>query len=67
MITIRDHKKNTLNIALADENKASKVKIRLEKINAPDKTHFLKQDSEVIYANMLHATLANSYYAIKKI
>ena len=53
MITVRYHDKNTLKIAIVDENKVSKVNIRLGKINAPDKIHFHKHAGEVIYADLL--------------
>ena len=51
LIIARDHEKNTLNIEYQD--KVSKVKIQLDKINMLDKINFHKQSSCVIYIDLL--------------
>ena len=37
LFTVRDVEKKTFNIAIADEEKVSKIKIRYDNISAPDK------------------------------
>lgn len=56
LITVIDHENNTFNIVVADKNKVSKVKIRLYKINMPNKIHFHNKTSDIIYVDLLQST-----------
>ena len=56
-VTIRDHTQNTLNLEITTKNKVSEMRMKLENIPAPDMIHFHKQVGEVIYSDLLKATL----------
>lgn len=53
----RDHENNTLNIAVAHENKVCETKIKLDKLNVPDKIIFHKQANDIIYVDLMLSTL----------
>jgi len=42
LFMVRDVEKRTLNIAVADEDKVSEVKLHYDNISAPDKVKFHK-------------------------
>lgn len=44
---------------MANDNKVSKIKIKMDQINMPDKIHFHKQYSEVLYSDLIQTTLSN--------
>ena len=46
LFTVRDIENKTFNIAVAEEDKVSKIKIEYDKISAPDKAQFHKQTSD---------------------
>jgi FtsZ-binding cell division protein ZapB len=57
LVTVKDAERNTLNIAVTEENKVTEMKIKTDQINAPDKIHLHKQTSEMIYGDLLQSTL----------
>ena len=68
LLTVRDVEKKTFNIAIADEEKVSKIKIRYDNISAPDKVKFHRNTSDMLYPDYLSLSLKNSKissYAIK--
>ena len=56
-VTIRDHTQNTLNLEITTKNKVAEMRMNLENIPTPDMIHFHKQVGEVIYSDLLKATL----------
>ena len=48
LVTIRDHTHNTLNLAIATENKVVEMRMNLENIHVPDMIHLHKKTREVI-------------------
>jgi hypothetical protein len=68
LFTVRDVEKRTFNIAVADEDKVSEIKIRYDNISAPDKVKFHKHTSDMLYSDYLSLSLKNSKlssYAMK--
>jgi hypothetical protein len=68
MFTVRDVEKKTFNIAVADEDKVSEIKLKYEKISGLDKVKFHKNTSDMLYSDYLGLSLKNSKmstYAIK--
>lgn len=59
LITVREPSNSTLNIVVAEENKVSEIKIKMDQINVPDQIHFHMQTSEVLYLGLSHSTLNN--------
>ena len=43
MVSVRDHKKNTLNLAIASRNKVAEMKINLDDIPVPNMIHLHKK------------------------
>ena len=44
---------------MTDDNKVSEIKIKMDQINMPDKLHFHKQSTEVLYSDLIQTTLSN--------
>jgi hypothetical protein len=68
LFTVRDVEKRTFNIAVADEDKVSEIKIKYDNISAPDKVKFHKHTSDMLYSDYLSLSLKNSKlssYAMK--
>jgi hypothetical protein len=68
LFTVRDIEKRNFNIAFADEEKVSEIKIRYDNINALDKVKFHSNTSDMLYSDYLSLILKNSKlssYAIK--
>jgi hypothetical protein len=68
MFTVRDVEKKTFNIAVADEDKVSEIKMKYENISAPDKVKFHRNTRYMLYSYYLGISLKNSKlstYAIK--
>jgi hypothetical protein len=68
LFTVRDIEKRTFNIAVADEDKVSEIKIRYDNISAPDKVKFHRNTSDMLYSDYLSLSLKNSKlssYAMK--
>ena len=57
LLTVKDTTKNVLNFALTKEEKATEVKIQMDKVNIPDKILFHKQTNEILYYDLLHMSL----------
>ena len=49
--------KNTLNLAVATQNRVPEMRLNLQKIPVPDKIHLHKKIGEVIYTDLMKATL----------
>lgn len=62
LITVKDPKKNTLNIVVTEEDKIFEIKIQMDQVNVPNQINLHKQTTEVIYSNLLH-----SYLNVKKL
>ena len=60
LFTVRDIEKRTFNIAVADEDQVSEIKIKYDNISAPDKVKFHKQTSDLLYSDYLSLNLKNS-------
>jgi polyhydroxyalkanoate synthesis regulator phasin len=68
LFTVRDVEKRTFNIAVADEDKVSEIKIIYDNISAPDKVKFHKHISDMLYYDYLSLSMKNSKissYAMK--
>ena len=57
LVSVRDHKKNTLNLAIASRNRVAEMKINLDDIPIPDMIHLHKQTGDIIHTNLLNSTL----------
>ena len=57
LIIVRDHSEKTFNFSIATKNKVAEMKISLENIPIPDMIHLHKQRGDIIYIDMLKATL----------
>ena len=57
LVTIKDHAKNNLNLVEATQNRVVEMRLNMQKILVPAKTHIHKQTREVIYTDMMKATL----------
>jgi hypothetical protein len=51
LFTVRDVEKRTFNIAIADEDKVSKLNIRYDNISGTDKVKFHKHTSDMLYSD----------------
>ena len=49
LLTIKEPTKNVLNIFLEKEDKATEMKLRMDQISVPNKIHFHRKTSEVLY------------------
>ena len=59
LITVKGLKQSTLNLAITEYDKSSKIKIKMDQINVPTKVHFHRKTSEVLYADILKPFLEN--------
>ena len=57
LISIKDHSENTLNLALENKNKVAEMKMDLENIPIPDMIHLHKKTCDVLFTDLLKATL----------
>ena len=57
LIVVRDHSHNTLNLDLTTKNKVVEMKINLENIPIPDMIHMHKQTMDILFTDLLKATL----------
>ena len=57
LLTVKDPTRNVLNFALTDEDKVTKVKIQMDKVNIPYKIVFHKHTNEMLYYDLLHMSL----------
>jgi hypothetical protein len=65
---VRDVEKKTFNIAVADQDKVSKIKIKYENASAPHKVKFHRNTSDMLYLDYLGLIPDNSKmssYALK--
>ena len=59
LLTIKELTKNVLNIAFIEEEKVAEMKLRMDQISVPDKIHFHRKTSEVLYHDLLQSILSN--------
>ena len=57
LIYTRDLERNTLKFSMIDDDKVSEVKFSLEKISAPDQIRVHRHNGDVLYSDLLKATL----------
>ena len=57
LVYVRDHKKNTLNLAIASRNEVAEMRINLDDVLAPYMIHLHKQKGDIILTNFLNSTL----------
>ena len=65
LITVKEPMGDALNIVVVEKNKVVEFQIRMDKVNVPDKIHFHRQSSEVIYSKVINSSLANNKLEIK--
>ena len=57
LVIVKYHTKNTLNLAASTKNMITKMRLIVKDIPVPNMIHLHKQNQEVIYNNLLKATL----------
>jgi hypothetical protein len=57
LFSIRDVERKTFNIAIADDDKVSKIKMHYENIGAPEKVKFYRNSSDMLYLDYLILSL----------
>ena len=57
LISTKDLERNTLKFSMIDDEKVSEVEFSLEKINMPNKIQLHRWIGDVLYSNLLKATL----------
>jgi hypothetical protein len=57
LLSVRDVEKKTFNIAVADDDKVSEIKMHYENIVAPNKEKFHRNVSDMLYYDYLSLTL----------
>ena len=60
LISTRDVERNTLKFAMVSDKKVSEMEVRLDKISVPDKIQLHKHLRDIIYSNLLHATMKSN-------
>lgn len=53
LLTIKEPTQNVLNIDLAEEDKVAEMKLNIDQISVPQKIHFHRKTSEVLYHDLL--------------
>ena len=64
LVIVRDHAKNTLNLLVSTKNRIAEMRLNLKYIPIPDMIHLHKQTGEVIYSDLLKATLKVSKFSL---
>ena len=62
LVIVKDHVKNTLNLAGATENRFLEMRLNLQKIPVPGKIHLHKKTGEVIDTDLMKSTLMVQSY-----
>ena len=57
LVSIRDHKQNTLNLAIASRNRVAEMRINLDDILVPDMIHLHKRKGDIIDIVLLKSSL----------
>ena len=57
LISTRDAERNTLKFVVVRDKKVSEIEVKLDKISVLDKIQLHKQIGDVIYYDLLHATV----------
>ena len=57
LVTIRDHTKNTLNLAVTTGNKVVEMRMNLKNIPATDVIQLHRETGDIIYIDLLKVTL----------
>jgi hypothetical protein len=64
LFSVRDVERKTFNIAIADDDKVSEIKIHYENIGAPNKVKFHRNVSDMLYLDYLSLSLRFSRLTI---
>ena len=65
LFIVKDHVKNTLNLAGATENRFLEMRLNLQKIPVPSKIHLHKKTGEVIDTELMKSTLMVQSYNLQ--
>ena len=57
LVTVRDQEKNILNLAVTTGNKVAEMRMNLKNIPATDMIHLHRETCDIIYTDLLKATL----------
>ena len=57
LISTRDAERNTLKFVVVSDKKVFEMKVKMDKISVPKKIQLHKQTGDVIYSDLLHATM----------
>ena len=57
LVSVRYHKNNTLNLAIAFWNRVAEMRINLDDIPVPDMIHLHKQTEDIIHFHFLKSNL----------
>ena len=57
LVTVKDQARGTLNLAITIGNTVSKLRVNLKKVPKTDGIHLHKEICDIIYTNLLQATL----------
>ena len=57
LVSVRDYSQNSLKLALATKNIVAEMKMDLENIPLPNMIHLHKQTWDILFTNLLKATL----------
>ena len=57
LLTVRDQAKDTLNLVLTTGNKVAELRMNLKNISNTDMIHLHQETINIIYTNLLQATL----------
>jgi hypothetical protein len=60
LFVVRDTEKKNFNIAVAEEDKVSKIKIKYDNISSHEKVKFHKHANDLLYSDYLSLNLKNS-------
>ena len=66
LVILRDHSKKILNLEITTKIKVAEMKMNLENIPISDMIHLHKQNGDIIYTNILKATLKLSRVQFSK-
>ena len=57
LFSTRDIERNNFKLAMVSDKKMSEMEVRLDNISVPDKIQLHKQTGDIIYSDLLHATM----------
>ena len=66
LVSVRYHKHNTLNMAIASRNRVAEMRINMDDISVPDMIQLHKQTWDIIHIDLLKSTLKISKVQTRK-